>query len=63
MYCDMTPESQNSRLLNNGSLKHVSVTKNRHARIQGLLGGNDLYTVRPEIKSGTCNFIREFFQP
>jgi hypothetical protein len=35
-YCDMTPEKRNCPLIDNGSLKHVSVTTNRHAIIDEL---------------------------
>jgi hypothetical protein len=51
----MTFESRNCQLLDNGSLKYVSVTKNRHAIIHELLA------VRPEIKRRTCNLFESSF--
>jgi hypothetical protein len=49
----MTPESQNSPLLYNGSLKHVSVTTNRHAIIDELLRVVLSIPFAPSYKRGT----------
>jgi hypothetical protein len=50
----MTPESRNSPLLDNGSLKHVSVTTNRHAIMHELLGMVISIWFAPSYKRGTC---------
>jgi hypothetical protein len=36
-YCDMTPESRNSQLLDNSSLKRVSAATDEHRIIEKLL--------------------------
>jgi hypothetical protein len=52
MYCDMTPERRNNRLLENGSLKYLSVTKNRHAIIHELLEVVISVRFAPRLKVG-----------
>jgi hypothetical protein len=54
-YCDMTPENRNSPLLDNGSLKHVSVKANRHGIIHKLFEVVISVRFAPSYKTGPRN--------